>query len=336
MSNLKYKVAIVGATGLVGHAMLKCIEELIPEVNSNDVVLVASDKNHSPMNFRSVPKDVISLSQFLEQEIFVDIVLLSAGEEVSKQITPRLAKKGVWVIDNSTAYREEKAIPLTLPWIRWRPSSNQKIIPVPNCVTAMIATVLAPLMKLKPTMVSATVMQSVSGAGQAGVDAMNFEIAENMQDPGSPFMFQAVNNVQSSAQAHKKEKHFNIEEHKVLTELPKILGEPINISPRCFRIPVYEAHTADIVIEFPREVTYARISGALRMAPNVVFKSQQCGSRDVIGRNYALVWNLVRTNLHSNSTHHSFVFTVASDNLRLGTAFPAVMAMKKIVDKFFV
>lgn len=336
MKKIECKVAIVGATGLVGQKMLKCIEELLPELNWRDLILVASDKSHPQMKFRGVPVDVIHLSDFLNQDISVDIVLLSAGEKVSKKITPILSKKGIWVIDNSTAFREENEIPLSLLWIKWKPSIDHKIIPVPNCVTAMLATVIAPLIKLNPSMMSATVSQSVSGAGQIGLDVIEFENADNIQHPGSPFMFQVVNNIQVAARPHKGHKQFNDEEYKVITELPKILGEPVNISPRCFRVPVYEAHTADILVEFPRDVTYGILSRALRAGKNVVYKSQQCGSRDVIGKNYALVWNLARTNLHSDSTSHTFSFTVASDNLRLGAAYPAVLAMKKIVEKYFV
>jgi aspartate-semialdehyde dehydrogenase len=278
------KIAIVGATGLVGQTMLKCIEGQIPQIDSQHLILVASDasaEEKKEVRFRGINLPVISVSALMEQRF--DVVLMSVGEELSKKYAPLFLQKGAYVIDNSPAWRMESDVSLSLPWTKlWKLSDRQKLFSVPNCVAVMLATVIYPLLKLKPTTISAIVMQSVSGAGQIGIDALQFENLENIKHPDSPFLFQVANNIQIATKIHKTQRQFNGEEYKVITELPKILGESINISPRCFRSPTIEGHFADITIEVPREVSYRQVAGALRYGNHVIYKNEQVSVRDVI------------------------------------------------------
>ena len=175
------KLAIVGATGLVGQVVLNVLasKKIISDLNPDNVFLVASDKSVGKIiSFLGKDIKVISIKEAILEK--PDYVIMSAGSTISKEFAPLFVKAGAVVIDNSSAWRTLPEIPLIVPSI-----SNQKldmdfgIIANPNCVAIMIAIGLAPFINLKINSVSLSAMQAVSGAGYKGTTTLEQENKNN-------------------------------------------------------------------------------------------------------------------------------------------------------------
>lgn len=341
------KIAIVGATGLVGQTLLNLMGEnnfFHEVVLKGNLLLVASDstvKNKLKLQVLEYQISVITLEEALKEK--PDIVIMSAGEEISSQWAHKFLNKNKesWVIDNSPNFRMKDHIHLTLPHINWTPNKKHRIIPVPNCVAVMLATVLYPLTKedLKLCYVSATVMQSVSGTGNTGIDAWEKELENggNKKAENSPYLFKALGNIQQATRV-KEGENYNDEEKKVIAEMQKLFYpnfEQFPISPSCFRGGAKVGHWARVRVKMPLRATLKRVKGALSMGVMVKYTDKPADILSVVGKNYALVYDL-RVDEHAGDVNHAwYEFTVASDNLRLGAASTALLCAEKIIKKFY-
>ncbi len=316
----KCKLAIVGATGLVGQKILKVLweEGLLEQL---EVVLIASEKNTGRRYFfKGQEYNIISLSEKCLKFGF-DVVIFSAGEEVSKNWAEKFVKSGAIVIDNTNAFRKQNDIPLVIPEVNGGEiSMENKIIANPNCSTIQLAVVIDKLINLsKINKVVVSTYQSVSGAGKlALIDYQN----------ESNFYFQKgiKGNIIPQIGAIS-ENGFSLEENKIMFELNKILKSNINVVATAVRVPVPYCHGESVYVEFEDNVCIDDIIKQLSCDYIKVLDDDVWLPNDCADTNDTYV---CRVRLVSK---RELVFFVIADNLRRGAAFNAVKIAEIVLNK---
>ena len=332
------KVAVVGATGAVGREMLQTLEER--DFPSDEVVALASSK--------SIGKEVSygddrSLKvQGLDAYDFsgIDIALFSAGGSISSEFGPKVASQGAVVIDNSSKWRMEPDVPLIVPEVNSSDIASFKkrnIIANPNCSTAQLVMALKPLhdlYKIKRVVVST--YQSVSGAGNAGMDELfNQTRAVYVNDP--------VENKEFSKQiAFNCIPHIDIfmddgftkEEWKMVAETKKIIDPKIKVSATCVRVPVFVGHSEAVNIEFEEFLDEDEARNILREAPGimVVDKRENGGYTtpvECVG-DFATFISRIR---QDSTIENGLNLWCVSDNLRKGAALNAVQIAEVLAQR---
>lgn len=335
-----FNVAVVGATGAVGLEMVQMLERRKFPVKS--LRLFASERSAGKsLSYNNQPVSVEALKADAIKDI--DIALFSAGATISREFAPLFADKGIFVIDNSSAWRMEPNIPLTVPEVN--PDSvraDTKIIANPNCSTIQMVVCLKPLHDAAHLeAVRVATYQSVSGAGQKGIE--DLEVESKAWAAGSPIP------------APKKMAHqiaFNLipqidvftdngytkEEMKMVNETQKIMGLPeVRVSATCVRVPVFRSHSEAIWIETRRPVSVAQARELLSKAPGVVLQDDP--EKGVYpmplaaeGQQTTFVGR-IRQDLASQK---GLSFWVVSDNLLKGAALNAVQIAELLVEKGLV
>ncbi len=312
------KIAIVGATGLVGGKMIEILEER--NFSLDKIIPIASKKSEGNLiNFRGEKFKVNSLENSLNEEI--DIALFSAGAETSLRWAPQFKNRGIHVIDNSSAWRMSDNVKLIIPEINGNIlKSNDRIIANPNCSTIQMLMVIAPLhkkMKIKRVIVST--YQSVTGTGKAGIDQLNNE-KKNIKG-----MMTYPHPIHQNALPHCDIFHNNgytKEEMKLVNETHKILSDKsIKVSATAVRIPVFGGHAESVNVEFTDKTSCDEIKAILNSTEGVVVQDNPEkniypmpiyaeGKDDVfVGR--------IRQDF---SKDNSFNLWIVADNLRKGAA----------------
>ena len=323
-----YRVAVVGATGNVGREMMAILEEL--EFPVDEIYAVASRKS---MGIEVSYADRILKCQDLEQFDFskVDIVLMSAGGDVSKAWSEKIGKMGPVVIDNSSAFRMHPDVPLIVPEVN--PDAvedfrKKNIIANPNCSTAQLVVALKPLhdaAKIKRVVVST--YQSVSGAGKQGMDEL-WDQTKGIfvLGPTDPHVFpkQIAFNVIPFIGAFKDDGYTD-EESKMWNETHKMLDPNIKLTVTCVRVPVMVGHSEAVNIEFETPLDADEAREILRDAPGVmvVDKHDETGyitPKDAQGE-FAVYVSRIRNDA---TVPYGLNLWVVSDNLRKGAALNAV------------
>jgi len=258
-----YKIAIVGATGLVGEKILQILEE--HKIIVDDLFLFATGKGKKKEFFRNEKIDVHPID---DSEIpTVDFVFFSAGVEIPKQYAPLFAKKGSIVIDNSPAFREENSIPLIIPEIN--PDAikdNDRVIANPNCSTIITLMAVYPIYKKwgVKRMIAST-YQSVSGAGRDSLLDLDKQI-----NPPKTFPFQINNNLIPYI-GKPLDNGFSTEERKMLIETRKILSDNnIKVSATCIRVPVRFSHSVSLTLELERDFDLDEVKETLKSFTGVI------------------------------------------------------------------
>ena len=256
-------IGIGGATGVV------CKELITLLVNNNytNLKLCASERSIGMiLNVKS--KQTSELLSFVVEELCetffndkMSVVFFCSDNDISKQWIPFVINKGITAIDNSSAFRLDKSVPLVIPEINPHLLTTEtKLIANPNCSTVILCMVLFPLQKLSNIVrVDVSTYQAVSGAGQAGIDELNNQIEEYTKFPNTKLTTHAFNsqillNCFSHNSAIDLESGYNGEELKIIEETVKILDTQIEVSATCVRIPVMRAHCESIKIVFSNPV----------------------------------------------------------------------------------
>lgn len=264
------KIAVVGATGLVGSKMLQVLEERNFPVT--ELIPVASEK--------SIGKKVIFKGKQFEVKSYKDaiaaqpkVAIFSAGGSTSKQIAPEFAAAGITVIDNSSAWRMEPNIPLVVPEVNAKVlSSKDKIIANPNCSTIQMVLVLKPLHdKYKIKRVVVSTYQSVTGTGKKAVDQL---FAERNKQEGveKAYPYQIDLNLLPHIDVFL-DNGYTKEEMKMVNETKKIMGDDsIKVTATTVRVPVIGGHSESVNIEFENEFDLAEVRSILAKAPGVVLQ----------------------------------------------------------------
>ncbi len=248
----EYRVAIVGATGLVGQEFIKVLEQRNFPITS--IHLLASDRSAGKKLF--VNHDEVEVEETTPESFKkIDIALFSAGTETSRYFSPIAVQSGAVVIDNSTAFRMAPTIPLVVPEvnaedIRW----HKGIIANPNCATTQAVVALYPLHKVNPIKrIIIDTYQAVSGTGSAAVEELTVQAKQVLEGQGTiPHVYphQIAFNVLPEIDVFL-DNGYTKEEWKMVEETRKIMhADDIAISATCVRVPVFTGHSEAIHIEF--------------------------------------------------------------------------------------
>lgn len=263
-----HDIAVVGASGLVGRKILEIIQERKFEVGK--VVAIASDSNEGKeLNIKG---KTYRLNK-LEPHIFknLEFAFFSAGASVSREWAPKAAADGAIVIDNSSAFRMQEDVPLVVPEVnRQDMFKNKGIIANPNCSTIQLVAVLKPLdneFKIKRVVVST--YQSVSGAGNKGITALETELRNIEQYESSPFPHRIAHNAIPHIDVFFDD-NYTREELKMINESRKIMGrKDLAITATCVRIPTLTGHGESVNIEFDKKVSPEDVKEVLSKAKGV-------------------------------------------------------------------
>ena len=323
-----YRVAVVGATGNVGREMMAILEEL--EFPVDEIFAVASRKS---IGVEVSYADRILKCQDLEQFDFskVDIVLMSAGGDVSKAWSEKIGAQGPVVIDNSSAFRMHPDVPLIVPEVN--PDAvegfrKKNIIANPNCSTAQLVVALKPLhdeARIKRVVVST--YQSVSGAGKAGMDEL-WDQTKALYGLGE------VNPKKFTKQiAFNAIPHIDVflpdgstkEEWKMTAETKKILDPKIELVATCVRVPVFVGHSEAVNIEFHSPLDEDEAREILRESPGVVVIDKREPGGYITPVECAGEFPVYVSRIRKDPTvEHGLNLWCVSDNLRKGAALNAV------------
>lgn len=333
-----YKVAVVGATGNVGHEMLNILHERKFPVA--DVVALASERSvGKQISFGDADITVQDLAKYDFKG--VDIVLSSPGGAVSAQYSPIAAKAGAVVIDNTSHFRMDADVPLVVPEVNphdiaWH--TKKGIIANPNCSTIQMVVALKPLndlVRIKRVVVST--YQSVSGGGKPAMD-------ELFQQTRHFYMNDTVN-----SEIFPKQISFNVipqidkfledgmtkEEWKMVVETNKIMGTDIKVCANCVRVPVFIGHSEMINVEFEEAMTPMAAMKAWKKAPGVTIIDLDSDlgyvtPAEIAGEDDVFVSRI----REDKSVDHGLNFWCVSDNLRKGAALNAVQIAEVLVNKY--
>ena len=328
------KIAVVGATGLVGSVMLKLLAER--KFPFTEVLAVASEKSiGKKINFNNSILEVIGI----EQAIFLkpDIAIFSAGGSISLQWAPEFAKVGTKVIDNSSAWRMHENIKLVVPEINANLlSKDDKIIANPNCSTIQMVLALAPLhkkYKIKRLVIST--YQSVTGTGVKAVQQLENErkgIEGEMAYP-HPIDLNCIPHGGAF-----EENGYTTEETKLVNETRKILGDQsINVTATVVRIPVLGGHSEAVNIEFENDFEISEIKKILSDAEGITVQDDPKNNvypmpKFAEGEDDVFVGRIRRDLSQAKSLN----MWIVSDNLRKGAATNAIQIAEYLVEEKLV
>jgi len=330
------KIAIVGASGIVGSTFLKVLEEYKLKA---DYYLFASHRSAGKViKFMNKDYTIIELTPDNIAKVKPDFALLAAGGDTSKQFAPIFAEHGCTVIDNSSAFRRDPDVPLVVPECNPDDARNtaSKIIANPNCSTIGAVVALKPLEDLyKIKRLVYCTYQAVSGAGQAGVDDYILGLNGFCNDeevPPKKFQYQIFNNLIPQIDVFLENGNTK-EEDKMIFETRKILHRPdIMVSATAVRVPIENCHSISINVEFETKPCIDTIKKVLSKAPGVVLVDDPSNNKYPMpmladDKNEVFVGRIRIDESRENCIN---LFTV-SDNIRKGAATNAVQILKLFI-----
>ena len=333
----KVNVAIVGATGAVGEAMLEMLEQR--DFPVGELALLASAKSAGTrLQFKGKNIMVQDLDTFDFSN--TQIGLFSAGGSISAKYAPLAAKAGCVVIDNTSYFRREKDIPLVVPEVNPDKIADYKatnIIANPNCSTIQMLVALKPIYdEVGIARINVATYQAVSGAGKRGVEELASQTARllNVQ-PFEPDVFSKQ--IGFNAIPHIgdfEDNGYTNEEMKMVWETQKIFDdENILVNPTCVRIPVFYGHSEAIHIETVSPISAERVRELLSSAPGVTLIDERTAGgyptpvSDAAGEDPVYVGRIRQDISHPNGIS----MWVVSDNVRKGAALNSIQIAELLI-----
>ena len=325
------KVAVVGATGLVGTKMLEVLEERHFPVS--ELIPVASSKSiGQAIQFKGQSYEVVGVESAIASS--PDLALFSAGGSTSLEWAPKFAEIGCFVVDNSSAWRMQEGVPLVVPEVNPQAiSSDSKIIANPNCSTIQMVVALQPLhLKWGIKRIVVSTYQSVTGTGKKAVDQL---------------MNERANQVGEMAYKHKIDLNlipqidvfldnaYTKEEMKMVHETKKIMGSnAIQLTATAVRVPVLGGHSESINVEFENEFELADVYTALSSFPGIVViddiaQAQYPMPITAHNQDAVFVGRIRRDETQAKTLN----LWVVSDNLRKGAASNAVQIAELLLQQ---
>lgn len=328
----KLNVAVVGATGAVGKAMLKVLEDRAFPVSELYALATA----------RSAGSKVNELTvQNVEEFDFgkVQLALFAGGEIASSTYAPRANEAGTVVVDNSATYRMDPKVPLVVPEVNPDHLKSSKLVANPNCSTIQMVVALAPLHQaagLKRVVV--TTFQSVSGTGKEAIEELQAQAEAYGQGlpptPPSvyprPIAFNLLPHI-ASFQADG----FTGEEHKMMAETRKIMDLPeLKITATCVRVPVFYAHSESVLAEFERPISVEEARQILSASPGIIVQDDPANGvyptpLDAQHQDQVLVGRIRK----DPSCENGLSFWCVADNLRKGAATNAIQIAEVMLEQ---
>ena len=303
------KIAVIGATGLVGEMILKILQER--QINGEYFLFASAEHAGEKLTINGDEYLLEVLTTARIQEIKADFALFAAGAEVSRVWAPQFVAAGNTVIDNSSFFRMDSSVPLIVPEVNPQAIGNCKLIANPNCSTIGAVVALAPLDRIyKIKRIVYSTYQAISGAGR-----------------NPKFKHPIMNNVLPDIDVLLPDGNTK-EEAKMINETRKILGRAdIAISATAARVPVANAHCVSINVEFYHEPDLAQVKEILQHTPGVVYCDDYAVPTSVSGHDEVYVG---RVRIDTSQPNTLNLWTV-SDNLRKGAATNAVQIMELLL-----
>ncbi len=303
------KIAVIGASGLVGETILKVLEER----KINGEYFLFASKEHAGAKVYIGGEEYIleELTVARVEEIKADFALFAAGADVSKEWAPRFVKVGTTVIDNSSYYRMHAEVPLIVPEVNAHAVGSHKLIANPNCSTIGAVVALAPLNRIYHIKrIVYSTYQAISGAGR------NPQFKHPIQNNVLPDIDMLLPDGNTK------------EETKMINETRKILGDQsIAISATAARVPVANCHCISINVEFREQPNLQTVKEVLSQAAGVVYCDNYAVPTQVSGHDEVYVG---RVRLDASQPNTINLWTV-SDNLRKGAATNAIQIMELLL-----
>lgn len=326
------KIAVVGATGLVGGVMLKVLQER--GFQNEEIIPVASPKSvGKEIDFGNKRLKVISMEEAIEKNC--DYAVFSAGSKTSKLYAPLFAQKGTVVIDNSSCWRMNDEVPLVVPEINIEAiKPSDKIIANPNCSTIQMLMAVAPLDKVFDVeRIVISTYQSVTGTGMKAIKQLETEErGEYCVSPAYPHRI--FRNVLPFG-GDFLENGYNTEEEKLVNETKKILSKPnIKVTAMVARVPVVGGHSESINIQFKKAFKLQQVFDVLENTKGVRVidnPSQHKYPMPILseGQDDVFVGRIRRDFTLENGLN----LWVVADNLRKGAATNAIQILEHLVGK---
>ena len=334
------KVAVVGASGAVGQEFLSILSER--SLGMDELVLFGSarsaGKEYDFKGKKLVVKELKHNDDFKD----IDIALVSAGGGISKEYADTITKHGAVMIDNSSAFRMDKDVPLVVPEVNAKDAENRprNIIANPNCTTIQMVVALKALEGISHIKkVHVSTYQSASGAGASGMTELEEQVKEfvngetlNIEAFAHQLLFNIIPHVDVFT-----ENGYTKEEMKMYHETKKIMNSDINVSATCVRVPVMRAHSESIWCETENPVSPAEFTKALEAAQGitVVDDLPNLGypmPLDLAGKDDVYVGR-IRADL---ANPNGITFWCVSDQIRKGAALNAVQIAEYLVENKLV
>ena len=334
-----YRVAIVGATGLVGQEFIKVLEQRSFPMTS--IRLLASERSVGKKLFVA-HKETEVKETTPDSFKGIDIALFSAGTEISRYFSPIAARSGAVVVDNSAAFRMVDTVPLIVPEvnpedIKW----HKGIIANPNCSTIQMVVALYPLHKANPIKrIIASTYQAVSGTGSAAVEELTTQSKQVLEGQDAlPHVYphQIAFNALPEIDIFL-DNGYTKEEWKMMEETRKIMhATDIAISATCVRIPVFIGHSIAVNLEFKQPMSPEEARHILAQAPGIKILDDPTISLypqpwPSAGTDEVFVGRIRRDETNPNG----LVMWIVADNLRKGAALNAVQIAEEIIKRGWI
>lgn len=325
------KIAVVGATGLVGGEILKVLEERNFPVT--ELIPVASEKSvGTEVKFKGKSYKVVNVDTAISMK--PAIAIFSAGGSTSTEQAPRFAAAGITVVDNSSAWRMDPTKKLVVPEINASELTKEdKIIANPNCSTIQMVLVLNPLhKKYKIKRVVVSTYQSVTGTGKKAVDQLMDE-RKGIDNGTKAYPYKIDLNLIPHIDVFL-DNGYTKEEMKMVKETTKIMGdENIKVTATTVRVPVMGGHSESVNIEFENEFDVAEVRAILAKTEGVIVKDDVKNLQypmpiDAHGRDEVFVGRIRRDETQAKTLN----LWIVADNLRKGAATNAVQIAQYLTD----
>jgi aspartate-semialdehyde dehydrogenase len=335
-------IAIFGATGIVGRELLEILSKRNFPISK--LTLFASDKSiGKKLQYNKQLIEIKELKKTLLNNI--EIAFLALNNKLSKKYCKIATKKGIICIDKSDAYRDDPDVPLIVAEVNQSELkffSKKNIISSPNCITIPLVQTLKPLndiCKIKRVIIST--YQAVSGIGNAGIKELETQIRNllNFKDI-NPKNFQtkiAFNLIPVIHTKNIKNRYCTSEEQKIINETRKILKIPnLSINVTCVRVPVFNAHSQSIFIEFYNSINLKKMKQALNNSQGIVIIDDIANNifptpENASGKDLTLIGRI-----RKDTTDHGISLWLSSDNLRTGSALNAIKILEILCSKYLL
>jgi aspartate-semialdehyde dehydrogenase len=328
-----YNITVVGGAGIVGREFLKLLEARETPVKRLRLLATArSAGKRVPFRGGEITIEETSAVSFTRDD---EIVFLSASGEASRQFAPLAAANGSFVIDDSSAFRQDPAVPLVIPEINAEDLEwHNGIVSQPNCTTTPMVMALAPIHRVNPLRrIIVSTYQAVAGAGSAAVEGLRAESAAALEGRHEPsgtqkreIAFNAVPQIDLFA-----EDGYTKEEIKMANETRKLLHAPdIAISASCVRVPTFFGHAMNVWAEFERPLGPAEARDLIATASGVRLvddpgQEQYPTPMDVVGTDEVLVGRLRA----DTSLGGAITFWTVTDSIRKGAATNVIQVLEE-------
>jgi len=334
-----YNVAVVGATGAVGEEMFKILKERNFPVR-NLRAFASTRSEGKVINFKGEKIKVENLATASLENI--DIALFSAGASVSREFSPKFAKKGAVVVDNSSAFRMDEKVPLVVPEVNPHAVEKHKgIIANPNCSTIQLVVAINPIhkrAKIKRMVIST--FQSVSGTGKEAISELKNQTNDYLQGR------EIKKNVYPHQIAFNLLPHigsflpsgYTEEEMKLVNETRKIMEDnSINVTATCVRVPVFVSHSESVTLEMEKDLSVEEAREILSAAPGVIVEDKPEKSIyplpiNAQGKDEVFVGRIRK----DESAPNSINMWIVADNLRKGAALNTIQIAELLIRKGLV